>query len=79
MPKPSVGRVVIYTERAGGDFGVDEPRAAIVTAISFQSDDPMQQRVDLKVLPPNGVYDLHNIPFSDAYENGYWSWPKRVE
>lgn len=62
LNKPSVGRIVHYTNLGDKDGKYPpEQQAAIITRV----------RDDNKVC-------LDNVPFSEEYERGYWSWPAKI-
>lgn len=46
--------------------------AAIITAVNENG------TVALKCLYPTGVFDCPEIPYSETYKRGHWSWPPRV-
>lgn len=89
--KPSLGRIVHYTMRAGpnGRFP-PEQQAAIITRVVVRGDtvslgpdpnDPPDECnwvVSLHIFHPEGDFYMPDVPFSDAYERGHWTWPPRV-
>lgn len=79
--KPSLGRIVHYQSH-GSPNGQhsSQPRAAIITSTYEGTPFEVEQRVDLCVLNPTGMYFDKATPF-DAAEipaPGTWHWPPRV-
>lgn len=62
--KPSIGRVVIYTNSGG------YPRPAIVTDLE-------DGITSLTVFNPRGSFYMEDVEFSETPEPGCWSWPQR--
>lgn len=79
--KPSVGRIVYYTNLGDKD-GVYPPeqQAAIVTGISHTPDPNSEvgMHVDLHIFYRTGQFDMKMVPFSETYERGHWSWPEKL-
>lgn len=72
--KPTVGRIVHYTNLGDSENRYPpEQQAAIVTRVRDGD------RVALHIFYPTGQFDMDNVPFSEEYERGHWSWPKREE
>lgn len=71
----SIGRIVHYHSYGtpGGEFS-PEPRAAVITGINW----PEEQRVDLAVLNPTGMFFNLDVPYCDVPAPGHWSWPPRA-
>lgn len=70
--KPSVGRIVYYTNLGDKDgMYPPEQQAAIITAVHRDG------AVALKIFYQNGIFDMQFVPFSEEYERGHWSWPVR--
>jgi hypothetical protein len=68
--KPSIGRIVHYVSHGtpGGEY-TQECRAAIITELSSDPDDPDQ--VGLAVLNPTGMFFNRVVRYSDgAGQNG---------
>ena len=74
--RPSIGRIVHYTNLGDKD-GKYPPtvQAAVITAID-DPDDP-EEKVWLKVFYKTGIFDCH-VPFSVEPKRGHWHWPPYV-
>jgi hypothetical protein len=73
--KPSVGRIVHYTNLGDKDGKYPpEQQAAIVTRVR----DPEKGLVALHTFYPTGQFDMDNVPYSEEYARGCWSWPPKV-
>lgn len=84
MDKPSVGRIVHYTNLGDKDGRYPpEQQAAIITGIypmpenvePIDPSKPMAHAVDLHIFYRTGQFDMKEVPFSETYERGHWSWP----
>lgn len=72
MEKVTVGRIVHYTNLGDKDGKYPpEQQAAIVTRVRDGG------LVALHIFYPTGQFDMDNVPFSESYERGHWSWPAR--
>lgn len=72
MSKPTVGRIVHYTNLGDADGRYPpEQQAAIITRVH---DDV---HVSLAILYATGLFFMERVPFSEAYARGHWSWPPR--
>lgn len=71
MDKPSIGRIVHYSER-DGDGTIC--RAAIVTEI----DRGHETEVSLFVFRPNGYFSMFDVLYDEDREEKTWHWPERV-
>lgn len=68
--KPSIGRVVHYTNLGDKDGRYPpEQQAAIVTGVKDE------KTVSLHIFYKTGQFDMQDVPFSETYERGHWSWP----
>mgnify|MGYP000022203371 CR=1 FL=1 len=75
--KPTVGRIVHYTNLGDKDGKYPpEQQAAIITRV--RGSDPAGMNVALHIFYPTGQFDMDNVPFSETYERGHWSWPPKV-
>lgn len=81
---PSVGRIVHYT-MVGTCAGepVEGPMAAIVTGAKRKSEvlgsrQEHEYIVDLHIFYRMGQFDSPDVPFSETYEPGHWTWPPKV-
>jgi hypothetical protein len=74
--KPTVGRIVHYTNLGDKD-GVYPPeqQAAIITRVRTAPNGALTGEVALHIFYPTGQFDMDNVPFSETYERGHWSWP----
>lgn len=77
---PTVGRIVHYTSLGDKDGRFPpEQQAAIITKV-----DPLEAlaavppKVSLCILYPTGMFFMQDVPFSETYERGHWTWPPRV-
>jgi len=70
--KSSVGRIVYYTNLGDKDGRFPpEQQAAIITGVGADGD----LSVSLHIFYKTGQFDMQNVPFSESYERGHWSWP----
>lgn len=71
MQKPSLGRVVHYTDAHGGTS------AAIVTGV-YDEQEGQPDRVDLSVFRAgvSGAEAVEEVPYGNELHN--WFWPPRV-
>ena len=83
--KPSVGRIVHYTNLGDKDGRYPpEQQAAIITkvkdrqVIAAGSAEEYRYEVSLHIFYPTGQFDMQDVPFSETYERGHWSWPPKV-
>lgn len=87
--KPSVGRIVHYTNLGDKDGRYPpEQQAAIITGIhpSVYGDErnrtPLSEQVsmevDLHIFYRTGQFDMQKVPFSEEYKRGHWSWPLKI-
>jgi hypothetical protein len=68
--KPTVGRIVHYTNLGDKDGRFPpEQQAAIITRVISDTS------VSLKIFYTSGMFDMGDVPYSEAYERGHWSWP----
>lgn len=76
--KPSVGRVVHYTNLGDRDGKYPpEAQAAIITGVNANGN------VSLHIFYRTGQFDMADVPFSIAppatdAARGHWGWPPRV-
>jgi len=75
MQQPSLGRIVLYTNLgdAAGKYP-PEQQPAIITRVR----DAEKGIVCLHIFYPTGQFDRDDVPFSETFEKGCWSWPPRV-
>lgn len=87
--KPSVGRIVHYTNLGDKDGRYPpEQQAAIITGVYndyhgdarniVPQDEQTSMKVDLHIFYRTGQFDMKEVPFSETYERGHWSWPPKV-
>ena len=69
--KPTVGRIVHYTNLGDKD-SEPEQQAAIITRVRGDGS------VCLKIFYETGIFDRQDVPYSETYERGCWSWPVKV-
>lgn len=73
MIKPTVGRIVHYTNLGDKDGKYPpEQQAAIITRVRTD------YSVALHIFYPTGQFDMDNVPYSEEYQRGHWSWPPKV-
>ena len=71
---PTVGRIVHYTNLGDKDGRYPpEQQAAIITGV-YQNPNV----VDIHIFYRTGQFDMKEVPFSETYERGHWSWPPKV-
>jgi len=76
---PTIGRIVHYTNLGDKDGRYPpEQQAAIITRVREQAEVGGVPTVALHIFYPTGQFDMDNVPFSETYERGHWSWPPRV-
>jgi hypothetical protein len=86
---PSVGRIVHYTSREGNDGSPSEQLASIITAAKDYASIPGNHnhkhectetcvKVSLVIFYGPGVTWMDDVPFSESYKSGHWSWPPKV-
>ncbi len=75
--KPSIGRVVHYTNLGSvNDNGEMIYPPTQQAALIVWTDG---EAVDLLVFyRGGGQFPMSDVPYSDAYKRGHWSWPVRV-
>lgn len=70
--EPSIGRIVhVMTHPHDAAGFQSEIRPAIITEVYSDT-------VALQVFYKHGLQEWDNVPFSEKYKAGYWSWPPRV-
>lgn len=76
--KPTVGRIVHYTNLGDKDGRFPpEQQAAIITKVEFGNMTNPEPKVSLHIFYPTGQFDMQNVPYSEKYERGHWTWPPR--
>lgn len=71
--KPTVGRIVHYTNLGDADGRYPpEQQAAIITRVVSGFE------VALHIFYPTGQFDMQNVPYSETYDRGHWTWPPKV-
>jgi len=82
---PTVGRIVHYTNLGDKDGKYPaEQQAAIITKAKFrnnQGSEPCVERqwvVSLHIFYETGDFFMIDVPFSEKYERGHWTWPLKV-
>lgn len=84
--KPTVGRIVLYTNLGDKDGKYPpEQQAAIITKATpvppQNADDDVEKSfaVSLHIFYQTGDFHMIDVPYSPNYQRGCWSWPKREE
>ena len=78
MMKPSIGRIVHYTNLGDKDGKYPpEIQAAMITKLGENN------RVTLKIFYPTGIFDREDVEFTTEAAGidearGKWAWPERV-
>ncbi len=84
--KPTVGRIVHYTNLGDKDGRYPpEQQAAIITkVVQHQGGHGLDRNlteksfaVSLHIFYATGQFDMQDVPFSESYERGHWTWPPR--
>lgn len=81
--KPTVGRIVHYTNLGDKDGRYPpEQQAAIITKVvpAVASVEAPQEdcfSVSLHIFYATGDFYMQDVPFSQSYERGHWTWPPR--
>jgi len=69
MPKPTVGRIVLYRSYGTPNGEYDsEDRAAIITSVETD------EKVTLAVFNPSGMF-FNACEYSEEPKGGTWRWP----
>jgi hypothetical protein len=85
--KPTVGRIVHYTNLGDKDGRYPpEQQAAIITGVKLAEgthvnsapDAERAYEVDLQIFYRTGQFHMLNVPYSEEYKRGHWSWPPRA-
>lgn len=87
--KPSVGRIVHYTNLGDADGKYPpETQAALMTGVGERQARPVDQpepaeeeakyTVDLHVFYRTGDFFMLDVPFASEPKRGHWSWPPRI-
>lgn len=85
--KPTVGEIVHYTNLGDKDGRYPpEQQAAIITKVSgpgtlAEGISPEEEgyRVSLTIFYATGMFMMQDVPFSESYERGHWTWPQREQ
>lgn len=76
--KPTVGRIVHYTNLGDADGKYPpEQQAAIITKVAVIGE-AGGSGISLKIFYPTGQFDMENVPYSEEYQRGHWSWPPKI-
>ena len=81
--KPTVGRIVHYTNLGDKDGKYPpEQQAALITKVKpmDQCAEPQSEScysVSLHIFYETGDFYMKDVPFSDTYKRGSWTWPPR--
>lgn len=71
--KPSVGRIVHYTNLGDKDGKYPpETQAALITGVNEDG------TCALHIFYKTGQFDMAAVPFSEAPQRGNWNWPART-
>lgn len=80
---PTIGRIVHYTNLGDKDGRFPpEQQAALVTKVTPKSEPEHWENgetensysVSLHIFYPTGQFDMQNVPYSEGYARGHWSW-----
>jgi hypothetical protein len=84
--RPTVGRIVHYTNLGDADGKYPpEQQAAIITKVTGEEGEhpamveEKNYSVSIHIFYPTGQFDMQDVPFSNQYKRGHWSWPSRDE
>lgn len=84
--KPTVGRIVHYTNLGDADGKYSpEQQAAIITKVLYTpvarpaglKQEENLYSVSLHIFYPTGQFDMQDVPFSEEYQRGHWTWPPK--
>ena len=93
MPKPTVGRIVHYTNLGDADGKYPpEQQAAIITKVTPMTSEDVEAlkdtkgafieechyNVSLRIFYETGDFWMQKVPFAPLYERGHWTWPPRA-
>ena len=80
--QPTVGRIVMYTNLGDKDGRYPpEQQAAIVTKVHNGIGDygtDAGPNLSLAIFYPTGLSFMADVPASEEYERGHWTWPVRI-
>jgi hypothetical protein len=72
-PRPSIGRIVHYTNLGDKDGKYPpETQAALITGVNEDGS------VALHVFYKTGQFDMPSVPFAESPVRGHWNWPPRT-
>ena len=84
---PTVSRIVHYTNLGDADGKYPpEQQAALITKVSGVEDPHGHKhtctetcaKVSLCIFYPTGFFFMQDVPFSETYKRGHWTWPPKV-
>lgn len=80
---PTVGRIVHYTNLgdADGKYPPEQQAALITKAKEVGVSSPRDEdrfRVSLHIFYETGDFYMIDVPFSETYKRGHWTWPTKV-
>lgn len=81
--KPTIGRIVHYLQLPTGESGEDTPpRAALIVGCTPRTVPSNMLEEDgfnviLRIFWEHGEWTKRDVPFSEEYARGHWSWPPR--
>lgn len=78
VQKPSVGRMVHFVPPMECTADTTLPHYAAIIAQVNPAKKGKPETVELATFGPNSLYFQHEIPFSEVYKPGHWSWPPRT-
>lgn len=71
--KPSIGRVVHYTNLGDRDGKYPpETQAAIITGVNSDG------TVALVIFYRTGIFNMASVPYSALPNRGHWNWPPKI-
>lgn len=74
---PTVGRIVHYTNLGDKDgrYPPEQQAALITKVVTTEKMSGASHAVSLHIFYATGQFDMQDVPFSEKYERGHWSWP----
>lgn len=75
--QPTVGRMVHYTNLGDKDgrFPPEQQAAIITKVVPAEQAAGGNTKVSLCILYPTGMFFMQDVPYSETYERGHWTWP----
>ena len=82
--KPTVGRIVHYTNLGDKDgrFPPEQQAALITKVVEVPNETNAKEeqfyKVSLCIFYPTGYFFMQDVPYSENYERGHWTWTPKI-